>query len=205
MQQALDGIHRKTILSLCDRTGAWSRPYADAGYRVITVDLQPEQNPHPNREHWQQNVRLMRLPEFRLHGVLAAPDCTMFALSGNRWERTEQQMQDAIGLADACMRLAVASGAAWWAVENPTGKLAHYWGPPAFRFDPAEFTGWPGGEADRYTKRTCLWGRFSFPEKRPGNPTDGSRMHRLPPGPERKNQRSATPMGFARAFFAANS
>jgi hypothetical protein len=30
------------------------------------------------------------------------------------------------------------------------------------------------------------------------------KMHKLPPSPERANLRSATPQGFARAFFKAN-
>lgn len=36
-----------------------------------------------------------------------------------------------------------------------------------------------------------------------GEPDD--RIHKCPPGPERHNIRSATPLGFARAVFEANS
>jgi hypothetical protein len=188
---------RPVILSLCDRTGSWSKPYADAGYRVITVDMQPEANPHPNREHWQQSVRLLRLPALRVHGILAAPPCTMFAVSGNKWKRTEAQMNEALAVVDACLRLVMACQPQWWALENPIGKLGQWCGPPAYYFQPSDF-------GDRYTKRTCLWGRFNPPQKQPVNPTEGSRMHRLPPGPERQNLRSVTPKGFARAFFEAN-
>lgn len=35
-----------------------------------------------------------------------------------------------------------------------------------------------------------------------GDPDD--RIHKCAPGPDRANTRSATPMGFARAVFAAN-
>jgi hypothetical protein len=28
------------VLSLCDRTGNWARPYAEAGFSVVTVDMQ---------------------------------------------------------------------------------------------------------------------------------------------------------------------
>lgn len=34
--------------------------------------------------------------------------------------------------------------------------------------------------------------------------TEGSKMHLLPPSPDRAAKRSETPMGFARAFFEAN-
>jgi len=64
-------------------------------------------------------------------------------------------------------------------------------------FHPYEF-------GDPYTKKTCLWGVFNSPRKAPVEPTEGSKMHRLPPGPGRAAQRSITPPGFARAFYEAN-
>ena len=36
-----------------------------------------------------------------------------------------------------------------------------------------------------------------------GDPDD--RIHKAPPGPDRANFRSATPLGFARAVFKANA
>jgi hypothetical protein len=86
----------------------------------------------------------------------------------------------------------------WWVLENPVGRLKDYIGPPAHYYDPCDY-------GDPYTKRTCLWGRFRMPFKTSRvEPTGGSKMHLVPPGPERKNIRSATPAGFARAFFEAN-
>jgi hypothetical protein len=80
-------------------------------------------------------------------------------------------------------------------MENPIGKLVHYLGPPRLRFDPCDY-------GDPYTKRTCLWGRFSPPEKRPVEPIEGSKMHRL--SSSAQYARSVTPPGFAKAFFEAN-
>jgi len=59
---------------------------------------------------------------------------------------------------------------------------------------------------DTYTKKTCLWtgGGFKMPEKRSVEPTEGSKMHLMPPSENRANLRSATPMGFAQAVFEAN-
>jgi hypothetical protein len=76
------------------------------------------------------------------------------------------------------------------------------------------FTDWcrmirrmPGEPNDGYHKSTCLWcgGGFRMPEKRP-IPLNSRPdfIHRCPPGKERANIRSVTPMGFARAVFAAN-
>ena len=43
-----------------------------------------------------------------------------------------------------------------------------------------------------------------MPDRKPGEPTLGSLMHRLPPSEDRADLRSATPLGFAYAVFEAN-
>lgn len=76
---------------------------------------------------------------------------------------------------------------------------------PAFRFDPCDFAQLADEpEAEAYTKRTCLWGSFIHPEPAALPPLLGSKMHRMPDTKERANKRSATPLGFARAFHMAN-
>jgi hypothetical protein len=179
-------LRPQLILSLCDYTGNWSRPYEEDGYEVVRVDL----------EHGQ-DVRLMRLPEKPVHGVLAAPPCTVFANSGARWSRTDDDMREGLSVVDACCRLILAARPQWWALENPAGKLSRYLGPPAMTFQPNQY-------GDPYTKFTCLWGRFNQPTRTPVPATEGSKMHYLPPSPQRAALRSETPMGFARAFFEAN-
>lgn len=93
----------------------------------------------------------------------------------------------------------------WWALENPVGKLVRYLGKPLMRFNPCDY-------GDPYTKRTCLWGSFTPPlplilgKDLSVSPTEGSKMHTQYGGRSQatKNARSATPLGFARAFFDAN-
>jgi len=177
------------ILDLCGGTGAWSQPYADAGYRVEIVD--PLVNGH--------DVRLWKLPSAPVHGVLCAPPCTHFAGSGARWwaGKGEQALLDGLSVVDACLRIVAITRPLWWCLENPVGRLRRWLGPPVATFDPCDY-------GDPYTKRTCLWGHFTMPRKRRVVPTQGSKMHRLPPSPERWRLRSQTPAGFARAFFEAN-
>ena len=178
-----------TILSLCDLSGEWPRPYRDAGYDVISVDIQRG-----------EDVRLMRIDDLPpVRGILAAPPCTEFASSGARWwpDKPPESLTDALAIVDACLRIVHVCQPIWWAMENPVGRLARFIGPPAYTFDPSDF-------GDPYTKKTHLWGRFNHPIKRPVEPTEGSKMHRIPPGPNRQNIRSETPPGFARAFFEAN-
>src|SRR4051794_30147222 len=88
-------IMRGLILSLCDHTGNWSRPYVEAGYDVIRIDLQDG-----------QDVRLMPYANQPVHGILAAPPCDHFALSGARWwaAKGEQAILDGLAIVDACLR-----------------------------------------------------------------------------------------------------
>lgn len=177
-----------TILSLCDYTGAWSQPYRDAGYDVVQVDI----------KHGQ-DVRLFQALPFPVRGVLAAPPCTHFASSGARWweGKGEEALLEALAVVDACMRIIVVHRPQWWVLENPVGRLGAYLGAPRMAFDPCDY-------GDPYTKRTLLWGDFREPMKARVPATEGSKMHRLPPSPDRAALRSVTPSGFARAFFEAN-
>ena len=172
-----------TILDLCGGTGSWSAPYREAGYDVRVVTL-PE------------DVRLYEPPE-NVHGILAAPPCTVFAGSGACWPRTEEDMLQGLSVVDACVRIVTATKPVWWCLENPVGKLKRWLGPWQMIFQPYEY-------GDPYTKKTCLWGKFNHPLKRPVEPTEGGKMHRLPPSEERAALRSVTPPGFAKAFFEAN-
>lgn len=177
-----------TVLSLCDFTGEWSRPYAEAGYDVRRVDIRNG-----------DDVRLFEALPYPVRGVLAAPPCTEFAASGARWWEAKgtAALLDGLALVDACLRVIAVHRPQWWALENPVGRLRRWLGPPAMSFDPADY-------GDPYTKRTLLWGRFNAPTKHPVMAIEGSKMHLMSPSPERAAMRSVTPAGFARAFFEAN-
>ena len=192
----------KSILSLCDYTGIWSQPYEDAGYNVIRIDLQHG-----------QDVRLTEYPG-PVHGIIAQPPCTHFAVSGARWwkGKGEAALLEGLAIVDACLRLVAVCKPKWWVLENPVGRLTTYLGKPKFIFDPHEFAKLADNpQEEAYTKRTCLWGEFTPPMPIfVGSidllvvPTLGSLMHRVAPGPERANIRSKAPQGFTRAFFAVN-
>lgn len=176
----------KIILDLCGGTGAWSKPYADAGYDVRLVTLP------------RHDVRLYMPPE-NVHGVLAAPPCTHLAVSGARWwkGKGETALLEALATVDACVRVVVATNPEWWALENPVGRLRHFLGRPTLIFDPCDY-------GDPWTKRTLLWGEFAYPQVSRVEPTEGSKIHLYPPSEDRAKLRSITPPGFARAFFEAN-
>lgn len=177
---------RKRLLSLYDHSGVWSKPYLDSGWEVVQIDLELN----------GEDARLLKYdPPF--DGILSAPPCCHFALSGARWWRDKgtEPLIDGLSLVDAVMRAVVVYKPAFWVLENPVGRLINYLGKPAMYFHPYEY-------GDPYKKKTALWGRFNAPMKNPVEPTEGSKMHRM--SSTWKRQRSVTPRGFAEAFFEAN-
>lgn len=174
----------RIVLDLCGGSGSWSRPYAEVGYDVRLLTLPTD-------------IRLLYRMDEQVHGILAAPPCTVFANSGARWPRTEAEMIEGLSVMDACLRAVVIYQPAWWALENPVGKMRRYLGDPTLIFDPCDY-------GDPYTKKTLLWGRFTVPARSWVQPVDKSPIHFMPPGKDRQAKRSVTPAGFARAFFEAN-
>jgi len=119
----------KIILDLCGGTGSWSRPYADAGYDVRVITL-PE-----------IDTRLFQYLGEPVHGVLAAPPCDHFSVSGAQYwpaKDADGRTLEAISIADACLRIIAVHKPAWWVLENPVGRLRRWIGPPVMTFEPCE-------------------------------------------------------------------
>ena len=210
------------VISICSMNGNELRPWAEAGRACIAVDLQND----GRIEEFPSGGSILFLREDvfdlpdgfceRAEMAFGFPPCTDLAASGARWfaRKGREAYREAKRLASRVMALISRAGA--WALENPVGRLATGWrAEPGWRhgaasetFDPCDFGGWAGG-GDRYTKRTCLWtgGNWRTPRRRPVEPTEGSKMHRLFGGSstKTKNARSATPRGWARAVFAAHA
>jgi hypothetical protein len=205
---AAQGGSMSFVLSLCDRTGGMVRPWLEAGVRAITVDTQGQINPHPLRKHKECRVEVVALPVEAPLITFAFPPCTHLAGSGARWFKDKGlgKLIDALGLVEACRAICEASSAPYM-IENPVGTLSTYWREPDYTFHPVHYRGYsPEPEDDDYTKKTCLWtgNGFVMPDRKPGEPTLGSMMHKLPPSDDRADIRSATPLGFAYAVFEAN-
>ena len=174
----------KIILDLCGGTGAWSKPYADAGYDVKLVDL-------PN------DVRLLELdPDLSVHGILAAPPCTIFSYARQRYGLPKQQeLLEALSVVDACLRAVLIYKPRWWALENPRNKLRRYLGQPRLVFKQWWF-------GDGQEKPTCLYGEFNMPNYDPGKRTKPSTFKTSTQNSHKKD--AVTPPKFAKAFFEAN-
>lgn len=179
----------KVILDLCGGTGAWSKPYKDAGYDVRSIDINNG-----------MDVRLYNLPKENIYGILSAPPCTYFCrMRMCRGRPSDEQFMQGLSIVDACLRVTIMSNPIFWALENPVGYLKLWIGEPKLKFNPCDY-------GDPWTKKTWIWGNFNLPIRNPIEPI-GPYIHRKK-GKRGvcKNDKSnaTTPQGFARAFFEAN-
>ena len=197
------GVKPETIIFLCEQSEQTAKPWRDAGFSVICVDLAVDGQDVRLIRH-RDLMRTLKENGLKPRGLFTMPPCTDLAGSGARWweAKGEAALLEALSIVDACFRLAEILrplGLQWFAVENPVGRLSQYLGKPVMTFQPNQY-------GDPYTKRTCLWG-WGFSTDLPESyvePSEGSKMWKLGPSPERARLRSETPAGFAAAFYEAN-
>lgn len=192
----------KTILSLFDHSGIWSKYYKENGYNVVQIDIKNGINILTWDYKGIDNV----------YGILAAVPCTDYALSGARhFKRKDADgttLQSQI-LVEKTREIIEYFKPKFWVVENPMSrihKLNHWLGDVMFKFNPCDFAGY-GFENERYNKQTWLFGNFINPIKKrsepivkhfPGWKNLGGKSERT------KELRSVTPEGFAFAFYESN-
>ena len=164
--------------------------------------------------------------------IFGFPPCTDLAISGNRWRVAKAEANpNYIAEAMSLVYLARDIGEQYnvpYMIENPVSVISSEWRHPAHIFQPCDFGGYlPVNDVspypdiiparDAYTKKTCLWtgNGFVMPEARGVEPVKYQDRNGLNySGPawklggrslRTKNIRSATPRGFAKAVFLANS
>ena len=190
------------VISCFDKTTNMVKPWVESGYLAYCLDIS-----HPKGETREGNIIKVGadinhwIPP-RGNIVFAAffPPCTDLSVSGARWfkEKGLHKLSEAIKLFARSVDIAETLDCPW-IIENPVSTISSYWRKPDYTFDPCDY-------GDPYTKKTCLWtgNGFVMPVKEIVEATLGSKMHLLPPHPERSDKRSETPMGFSRSVFEAN-
>lgn len=218
-----DNTH-KIILDLCGGTGAWSKPYKDAGYdvRVITLPKYDLYNAYiecTDGQHWlifpSANAE-MAIPVKQIYGILFAPTCTQFSLARTTAKTPRDLLggfklvQTGLDIIHYCMQHGKLK---FWAIENPMGYLRKMLGRPPLTFNPCDY-------GDPYTKKTDLWGFYNAPRKKPVALTAEQKekcainnrdLPEIPAGyvlPDdigmHAIRRSITAAGFANQFYKAN-
>lgn len=202
------------VLSLYDLSGAMVRPWAEAGFECFIVDIQHPKGctRHPDVPgvwRWGADVLAWLPPRLEYRIVFSFSPCDDSAVSGARWfqEKGLYRLGDSIRLFARGLEIGRWSDAPY-CCEHPKSTIASYMDRPPDRvFHPWAFD-WATPDDDNYTKETYIWmgNGFIWPKHgKPGSPPDAKRIWCCPPGDDRKNIRSKTPDGFARAVFLANT
>lgn len=223
-------MKRDVAISMCDKSGIMMIPWAEAGYICICVDIQHSIRATAKKKHvvkrfegdgeihfvWG-DARSWKPSDFdkefnrkyRIVFVSCFPVCTEVAGSGSQdWGNEKRDplkgiplLMDGLMLFNSCEQIADWSGAPY-CLENPVGCIPTHHRKPDYYFHP-----WYYGEM--YQKYTCLWtgNGFKMPERKFITKPEGvkQKIWLEPPGLNRQDIRSETPLEFARAVFSSQS
>ena len=176
------------VLVGCEESQEVTAAFIALGHDAMSCDID-----YPGAKglpHYQGDMFDLDFSQFDL--IIAHPPCTCIANSGNRHYAGTQARKEAADFIwkvwnIPCKRLAI---------ENPVGQINTYLPdmPQPQYIQPYEF-----GHGE--TKKTGLWLR-GLPPLVPTNKVDGreQRIWKMPPGPNRKRDRSRTYPGIARAM-----
>ena len=190
------------VLIACEFSGVVRRAFAARGHDAWSCDLLPAED--GSNRHLQCDVRNILDDGWDLL-MVAHPPCTRLCNSGVRWlskpppGRTLDEMwrdlDEGCDLFSACWNAPVPRKC----LENPVmhrhakARIRNY-REPAQSIQP-----WQFGHGE--CKRTCLW-LESLPPLVPTEVVNGrdQRVHRMPPGPDRRRERSRFFLGIADAM-----
>lgn len=176
------------VLIACEYSGRVRDAFAQKGHDAWSCDLLETERPG---KHYKGDVRDMLAQEWDL--MIAHPPCTHLAVSGARWfkDKLTEQAEDL-----EFVRALMAAPIERIAIENPISIISSRIRKPDQVIQP-----WQYGHGE--TKATCLWLK-GLPKLTPTNVVEGreTRVHRMPPGPNRWKERSRTYAGIADAMAA---
>ena len=179
------------VLIACEESGAVRDAFIRGGHDAMSCDLKPTRTPGP---HYQGDVRDVIHACWDLM-IFHAP-CTDVCVSGAKHFAAKRM--------DGRQAAGISFFMELWrhgeryidkmAAEQPIGILSTLFRKPDQIIQP-----WQFGHGE--TKATCLW-LHNLPLLMPTNIVEGreARIHRMPPGPDRAQERSATFAGIAQAM-----
>jgi hypothetical protein len=185
------------VLVACEYSGAVRRAFRALGHDAWSCDLL--QSEDDDEFHVVGDVKpLLELP---WDLMVAHPPCTFLAVSGARWLYNDDgsRYEPRWRMRDEALdfvRLLMAAPIQRIAIENPVSVISSEIRKPDQIIHP-----WQFGHGE--TKATCLWLK-NLPKLVPTNIVDGreTRVHKMPPGPDRWKERSRTYQGIADAIAA---
>jgi hypothetical protein len=181
---------RPSVLVGCEESGVVRDAFARRGCKVLSCDLQETRRPGP---HYRGNI--FDVVDYPWDIAIFHPPCTNTSVSGARhfaakWEDGRQAASVSFFM-ELWRRT---SHIPHRAFEQPISIISTLFRRPDQIIQP-----WQFGHGE--TKATSLW-LDGLPLLQPTNVVTGreSRVHRMPPGPNRARERSATFQGIAEAM-----
>lgn len=179
------------ILIACEESGVVRDAFIRAGNDAMSCDLLPTRRPGP---HYQGDVRdVLHYPWDMM--IFHAP-CTHTCVSGAKHfaaKRLDGRQQSGASFFMELWRHGE-KYIEFMGGEQPIGILSSLFRKPDQIIQP-----WQFGHGE--TRATCLWLK-NLPLLLPTNIVEGreARIHKMPPGPDRARERSATYSGIADAM-----
>lgn len=177
------------VLVGCEYSGRVREAFRKLGHDAFSCDLLESEDESPF--HIQGDVLSLLTDGWDL--AIFHPPCTHLAVSGARWfkDKLTEQAEDL-----EFVRALMAAPIERIAIENPISIISSRIRKPDQVIQP-----WQYGHGE--TKATCLWLK-GLPKLTPTNVVEGreTRVHRMPPGPNRWKERSRTYAGIADAMAA---
>lgn len=176
------------VLIACEESGTVRDAFIRGGVEAMSCDLLPTRSHGP---HYQGDVR--DVLDFPWDLMIAHPPCTHLSVSGAKHFAGKKQNGSQFAAVSFFMMLAK-SNIPRIAIENPVSIMSRLYRKPDQISQP-----WQFGHGE--TKATCLWLK-GLPKLKPTNIVEGraDRIHKMPPGPNRSRERSATYPGIANAI-----
>jgi hypothetical protein len=189
------------VLIACEESQTVCKAFRALGHEAYSCDILDCSGGHPEWHIKGDALEVLTSQEFDLK--IGFPPCDHLAVSGARWftekradGRQRRGIQFFLKMANLCD-----------AIENPIGIMSggsyfkkHYpeWAMHTRKPDQI-IQPWQFGHGE--TKATCLWLK-GLPLLQPTNIVDGreSRIHKMPPTPDRAKLRSKTYEGIAAAM-----
>lgn len=193
----MKSFNQLKVGALFSRSGRMLAPWSAAGCSTVSFDIEPARH---NGLHIQTDLRVLQ-PQ-KLDILFCFPPCQHLAGSGARWWKSKgpQALTEALELVNIAKTWSAL--AKWFLIENPVGRLSTEWRKPDWYFHPHNYAGYiSDSKNEAYTKKTCCWSNIRRPKEKNVYPSQGSKMHLLPPSAERPYLRSITPQGFAEAIY----
>lgn len=190
--EARGGGRKLEVLIGCEESGAVRDAFISAGHRAMSCDLMPTRAPGP---HYCGDV--FDVIDYPWDLAIFHPPCTHTSVSGARhFAEKWADGRQAAGVSFFMALVRRSAHIASVALEQPVSIISSLYRRPDQIIQP-----WQFGHGE--TKATCLWLR-GLPLLVPTDIVEGrdDRIHKMPPGPDRARDRSATYSGIAAAMAA---